>query len=211
MDEPFLLGLTGSIGMGKSTVSHMFMEEGIPVFDADQVVHRLYSEGGDAVPLIGKHFPEAVVDGAVDRQQLGKYVVGNQVALKELEDIVHPLVSRERQKWLLQMQEEGGHSVLLLDIPLLFETAAEDMVDGVAVVSAPSEMQQARVLARPGMTEERLKSILARQMPNEEKCQRANFVINTGVSLEETKEHVRALLKGLRGRKGTAYNVHFAN
>ncbi|EIE26684.1 P-loop containing nucleoside triphosphate hydrolase protein [Coccomyxa subellipsoidea C-169] len=150
--KPFLLGLTGSIGMGKSTVSSMFRETGVPVFDADQVVHRLYSQGGGAVHLIGEHFPQAIVDQAVDRQQLSKCVVGNKEALKQLEGIVHPLVSDERRKWLLIKSKDGGHPVLLLDIPLLFETGAEHMVDAVAVVSAPLDLQYARVLARPGMT-----------------------------------------------------------
>ncbi|CAL5225480.1 g8304 [Coccomyxa viridis] len=205
---PLLLGLTGSIGMGKSTVSNMFRDQGVPVFDADEAVHHMYSKGGKAVEPIRAAFPDAVVDGAVYRPQLSKAVLGNKAALKQLEGLVHPLVYSERRQWLQQHASEGRHSVLVLDIPLLYETDAEGMVDAVAVVSAPEPVQRERVLARPGMTEERLQNILARQVPDADKRAKADFVIDTGCSKEETREHVHSLISGMHGRHGQAILKH---
>lgn len=209
----FVLGLTGSIGMGKSAVAAMFSRRGIPVLDADAVVRDLYSPGGAAVPLVDAAFPNCLSsddgssDGAssssssIDRTKLAARVVGDPQALDRLNAIVHPLVESERQRWLCRVQESGKR-LAVLDVPLLFETGGDAAVDAVAVVSASAEAQRSRVLARPGMSESKFEGILARQMPDSEKRKRADFVIDTEVSLEETEAHVSALIDGLRGRKG---------
>lgn len=192
-----VLGLTGSIGMGKSTAATMFAEAGVPIYSADEAVHRLYS--GRATPLIEAAFPGTVVDGKVDRQKLSAYVVGKPDQLKKLEAIVHPLV-REEEKAFLREAEESGAPIALLDIPLLFETGTEGRVDRVAVVSAPADVQRARVLAREGMTEEKLDAILARQMPDEEKRKRADFVIDTGGTFDELRQQIEELVVKLGGK-----------
>lgn len=200
---PLLVGLTGSIGMGKSTVSGFLTAQGVPVLCADDVVHRLYASSGAAVGPVGAAFPAAVVDGAIDRAQLSKCVVGNEAAMKQLEGIVHPLVEAERLRFI-QQHAAAGAPIVVFDIPLLYETQAEQQLDVVLVVSAPAEVQQQRVLARPGMTPEKLAAILARQVPDEEKRRRADYVIDTGCSLEETEQQVAHTLQSLKDKQGTA-------
>lgn len=194
----FLLGLTGSIGMGKSTTSGFFRAAGIPVHDADASVHRLYA--GAAVGPIGEAFPGVVVDGVVDRTRLGAIVLKDGAAMKRLEAIVHPLVGTAERAFRDRMRAEG-HPLAVLDIPLLLETGAERRVDAVAVISAPSAVQRARVLARPGMTEEKYAAILARQMPDEEKRMRAHFVIESGYGLEAAQRQVADLVRALAGSR----------
>lgn len=192
-----VLGLTGSIGMGKSTVGKMFAEEGAPVFDSDAAVHALYAAGGAAAAPVEAAFPGVTVDGAVDREALSRRVVGDEAAIKRLEMIVHPLV-RQAQAEFLQTNRDAGTKVVVLDIPLLFESGGAKLVDKVAVVSAAADVQRERVLARPGMTAEKFEAILARQTPDAEKRARADFVIDTGGSLEATRAQVRAVLDALR-------------
>ncbi|RST88134.1 dephospho-CoA kinase [Aquibium carbonis] len=192
-----ILGLTGSIGMGKSTTAAMFEAEGIPVNDADAVVHELYR--GKAVQPVGEAFPEAIVDGAVDRNRLSALVLGNPVALKRLESIVHPLV-RGVEMAFLDRHRAAGTPLVVLDIPLLFEVGAEGRVDRVAVVTAPADVQQARVLARPGMTQQKFDAILSKQVPDAEKRARADFVIDTGQGMEPARQAVRHIIGELTGR-----------
>ncbi|MFU8898340.1 MAG: dephospho-CoA kinase [Roseinatronobacter sp.] len=173
MTRPYLLGLTGSIGMGKSTTAGFFRELGVPVWDADAAVHRLYAQGGAAVGPVGALCPDAVVEGAVDRDALKAWIARDPSALGRLEAVVHPLVAQDRAAFVACVQGPLG----VLDIPLLFETGAE--VDGVLVVTAPEDVQRARVLARAGMSAAQLDAILARQMPDSEKRARADFVIET--------------------------------
>jgi len=188
----FVLGLTGSLGMGKSTTARFFAEAGVPVHDADAVVHRLYE--GEAVAAIEAAFPGTTVAGKVDRSKLAAQVLGNPAALKRLEDIVHPLVqAAERQ--LLAEALANGEKIAVLDIPLLFETGGDRRVDAVVVVSAPPQVQQSRVLERPGMTLDKLESILARQLPDAEKRRRADFVVDTSQGFDAAREQVRAILE----------------
>ena len=187
----FVLGLTGSLGMGKSTTARFFAEEGIPVHDADAVVHRLYA--GEAASAIEAAFPGTTSNGRVDRNKLAARVLNDPAALNKLEAIMHPLVQAAEQQ-LLAQAEAGGEKVAVLDIPLLFETGAERRVDAVVVVSAPAETQRARVLARQGMTGDKLEAILARQMPDAEKRRRADFVVDTSHGLEAARAQVRAIL-----------------
>jgi len=187
----FVLGLTGSVGMGKSTAAGFFAQEGVPVHDADAAVHRLYA--GEAVPLIEAAFPGTTVDGAVDRNRLAECVLADPAALKRLEAIVHPLVQASERRFLSEA-EARGEQVVVLDIPLLFETGAQARVDAVVVVSAPAQVQRARVLERPGMTAEKLDAILAQQMPDAEKRRRADFVVDTSRSFEEARAQMRAVL-----------------
>lgn len=189
-----MLALTGSIGMGKSTVAAMFKARGIPVFDADAVVRRLQGTGGRLVPVIETRFPGTTGNGAVDREMLAAAVLGKPDELAALEAIVHPAVQEERTRFIA---DHADASALLFDIPLLFETGGEQAFDVVIVVSAPAEVQRERVLDRPGITQVKLDAILARQMPDEEKRRRADFVIDTGVSLPETERQVDAILAGL--------------
>jgi dephospho-CoA kinase len=186
----FVLGLTGSIGMGKTTTAKMFADAGIPVYDADAAVHRLYE--GDAVAGIEKAFPGTTRDGKVDRVALGKRVVGDPPALKLLESIVHPLVARARQRFLEQASAAGA-KVVVLDIPLLLETGGDANVDAVVVVSAPDHVQRARVLER-GMTVEQFESLLSRQMPDAEKRRRADYVVDSSQGLEPAREQVAKIL-----------------
>jgi dephospho-CoA kinase len=194
-----VLGLTGSIGMGKSTTSTMFQAEGVPVYDSDAAVHALYATGGAAVAPVEAAFPGVVVNGAIDRAKLSAQVVGDPEALAKLEAIVHPLVGAHRIGFFETAQAEG-HEIVVLDIPLLFETGGEKKVDKVVVVSAPADVQRARVLARPEMTPEKFEAILARQTPDAEKRKRADFVIETGQGLEHARDQVRDLLTLLRTR-----------
>lgn len=194
-----LIGLTGSIGMGKSTVAQMFAGAGAPVYDADAAVHQLYAKGGAAVGPVGEAFPDAVVEGAIDRERLSKRVLNNPEALQTLESIVHPLVGGAQMAFL-QNAAAAGADCVVLDIPLLFEKGGEKRVNVTVVVSAPADVQRARVLARPGMTPEKFEAILAKQTPDAEKRARADYVIDTGVSLEETRAQVRAVLDAIRER-----------
>jgi dephospho-CoA kinase len=186
-----VLGLTGSIGMGKSTVAAMFEELGVPVFDADAAVHRLQGEGGRLVAAIEAMFPDTTGPKGVDRTLLGEAVLADPRALKQLEALVHPAVGEERAAFLAANKDAP---LVVFDVPLLFETGGEKHVDKVAVVSAPAEIQRARVLARPGMSEGRLDAILARQTPDAEKRARADFIIPTGGTIAETRAAVTALL-----------------
>jgi dephospho-CoA kinase len=176
----YVLGLTGSIGMGKTEAGRAFRRLGVPVYDADAEVHKLFRRGGAAVEAVGRVFPGVVKDGAVDRAELGTRVFGDERALRKLESIVHPLLQAGRHDFL-ERAARAQHRVVVLDVPLMFETGADSGCDGVAVVSAPSFVQRRRVLKRPGMSEARLVSILARQMPDREKQRRADFVIPTGL------------------------------
>jgi dephospho-CoA kinase len=187
----FILGLTGSLGMGKSTTARFFAEAGVPVHDADAVVHRLYE--GEAAAAIEAAFPGATTGGKVDRNKLAARVLGDAAALKRLEAIVHPLVQQAEER-LLAEAEARGERIAVLDIPLLFETGGDRRVDAVVVVSAPPEVQRARVLERPGMTVEKLEAILAKQMPDAEKRARADFVVDTGQGYEAARAQVRAIL-----------------
>jgi dephospho-CoA kinase len=192
-----VIGLTGSIGMGKSTTAKLFAEEGVPVHDADATVHRLYS--GEAAPLIEAAFPGTTRDGVVDRKALGSRVLGDAQALKRLEAIVHPLVRKAEAAFLGQARRDGAEAVVL-DIPLLFETGRQDQVDAVVVVSAGEAEQRRRVMERPGMTEEAFVAILARQTPDAEKRTRADIVIDTSTGVEDARDQVQAALRALAQR-----------
>lgn len=197
-----VLGLTGSIGMGKSATARIFQEEGVPVHDSDEAVHRLYA--GAAAPLVETAFPGTTVKGIVDRAELGKRVLGNPAALKRLEEIVHPLVRADADRFLAE-QRATGAQLAVLDIPLLFETGGRERVDKVVVVSAPAEAQRERVLARPGMTPEKFDSILAKQMPDAEKRRLADYVVDTGSGFDVTRAHIRRIIDELAGdRAGKA-------
>lgn len=190
-----VLGLTGSIGMGKSTVARMFEEEGVPVFDADAAVHRLQGPEGDLVAAIEARFPGTTGGAGVDRTALAERVLGEPEALGNLEALIHPAVARERQAFL---KRHADAPVVVLDIPLLFEKGGRSQVDKVAVVSAPCSVQADRVLARPGMTHAKFLRILALQMPDQEKRRRADFVIDTGTTQDETRNQVRAIIACLK-------------
>jgi dephospho-CoA kinase len=192
-----LIGLTGSIGMGKSTTAAMFREAGAPVYDADAAVADLYSKGGAAVGPVGEAFPGVVRDGAIDREALRRAVLGDPEALKRLNGIVHPLVGRDRGTFFAAAEAMGADMVVL-DIPLLFETGGDVNMDAVVVVSAPAEMQRERVLARPGMSPERLDAILAQQLPDAEKRARAHFVVDTSRGLEAARIQVGEILAIMR-------------
>jgi dephospho-CoA kinase len=191
-----IVGLTGSIGMGKSTTSTMFQAEGVPVYDADAAVHALYAKGGAAVAPVEAAFPGVVTDGAIDRARLSAHVVGQPEALKRLETIVHPLVGESR-KVFFEAALEANAPLVILDIPLLFETGGERNVAAVIVVSAPEAIQRERVMARPDMTAEKLYAILARQLPDAEKRARADIVIDTSKGLDSAREQVRAAIAKL--------------
>jgi dephospho-CoA kinase len=185
------LGLTGSIGMGKSTVARMFADEGVPVFDADSAVHRLQGPEGALVEEIEAHFPGTTGPGGVNRGALAERVLGEPEALRRLEALIHPAVASEREAFLA---DHASAPLVVLDIPLLFETGGWEQVDRIVVVSAPLEVQRERVLRRPGMTEEKFEQILARQLPDEEKRARADFVISTEGSKDATRRAVRRIL-----------------
>lgn len=191
------IGLTGSIGMGKSTTAALFAAEGVPVYDADAEVHTLYAPGGGAVDAVETAFPGVVKDGAVDREALGARVFGDPKALKALEAVVHPLVAASRQAFFDRARAQNA-DIVVLDIPLLFETGGEKTVDVVVVVSAPAAVQRERVLARPNMAAAKLDAILARQTHDAEKRARAHFVIDTGRGLEAARDQVRDVITALR-------------
>jgi dephospho-CoA kinase len=188
----FILGLTGSLGMGKSTTAKFFAEEGVPVHDADAAVHRLYR--GEAVPLIEAAFPGTTADGKVDRDKLAKRVLGDPAAVKRLEAIVHPLVRADEERFLAEAARNGA-KVAVLDIPLLFETGGAARCDAVVVVSAPAEMQRARAFERPGMTEQKFQAMLANQMPDAEKRARADFIVDSGQGFAYARAQVRDILE----------------
>ena len=191
-ERPFVLCLTGSLGMGKSTAAKFFAECGVPVHDSDAVVHALYE--GEAVPLIERAFPGSALDGKVDRKALGGMVLNDEAALARLEAIIHPLVTTSRQKFLSEAAARGA-PVVVVDIPLLFETEAESRCDAVVVVSAPAEMQRARAFGRPGMTEEKFAALLAKQIPDAEKRRRADFVVDTSQGYDSARAQVHAILR----------------
>ena len=195
MSHPRIVGLTGSIGMGKSTVAAMFAAEGVPVFDADAEVRQLQGPGGALLPAIEAAFPGSTGQDGVDRDALGGQVFGDREALSRLEAIVHPAVAEARAEFLL---EHAGAPLVVFDIPLLFEKGGHAAVDTVVVVSAPDDVQRARVLARPGMTAEKFAHILSLQTPDAEKRARADHVVDTGTSLAETRQAVRELVAKLR-------------
>lgn len=192
-----VLGLTGSIGMGKTTAAKMLRRMGLPLHDADRAVHRLMAKGGAAVAEIEAAFPGVVVEDAVDRERLAAQVFEDPAALKRLEEILHPAVRLATRKFL-DRQARAGRSLAVLDIPLLFETGGEAICDAVAVVSAPPFVQRDRVMGRRGMTPARFQAILAKQMPDSEKRRRADFVVNTGLSKAETLRQLRAIVTLLR-------------
>ncbi len=194
-----VIGLTGSIGMGKSAAAQHFRNLGVPVCDADAEVHRLYE--GEAVPAIETAFPQAVRAGKVDRALLAQEVAGSPEKLKKLESIVHPMVVTAELDFLRE-QERQGARFAVLEIPLLFETDARSRVDVTVVVSAPEEVQRARVLARPGMSQEKLEALLKRQLPDEEKRARADFVVDSSGSLADMQDQIDKILDSLRDRKG---------
>ncbi|MGY6409498.1 MAG: dephospho-CoA kinase [Alkalilacustris sp.] len=196
MNRPFRLGLTGSIGMGKTTTAAMFADEGLPVWDADAAVHRLYGPGGAAGPVVAALCPAAVGPGGVDRSRLKDWLAHNPDGLARLEAAVHPLVAEDRAAFVAGA---AGADIVVLDIPLLFETGADAACDATVTVSAPPELQRTRVLARPGMTEATFAALLARQMPDAEKRARADHVIET-TSLEGARAAVRALVARIRAQ-----------
>jgi dephospho-CoA kinase len=195
MSRPYILGLTGSIGMGKSAVATMLRDLGVPVFDADAAVHMLQGAGGALLPMIEAAFPGTTGPGGVLRQELGTRVFGDPAALAKLETMIHPAVAKMREAF---MHENAGAALVVFDIPLLFEKGNTAGIDAVAVVSAPAEMQRTRVLERPGMTLDKFYQILKLQIPDAEKRARADYVINTGVTLDQTRTAVASLVAALR-------------
>ena len=198
----FILGLTGSVGMGKSTAAQRFRDRGVPVCDADALVHELYE--GEAVAPIEAAFPGTTVGGKVDRQRLSAMLLADPSGFKRLEAIVHPLVQQAERECLAAARACGA-KVAVLEIPLLLETGGAPKCDAVAVVSAPAQLQRERVLARPGMTAEKLDAILARQMPDAEKRARADFVVDTGGTIEQTLAQVDTIIDQVESRAGTAF------
>jgi dephospho-CoA kinase len=192
-----VVGLTGSIAMGKSETARMFRAENVPVFDADEYVTQLYRQGGAAVEPVGRQFPEAIIDGAVDRAILSRILAADPQLFARLEAIVHPLVKSGEEKFLADCRARN-EPLVVLDIPLLFETGRESDVDIVVVVTAPADIQRQRALARTGMTEEKLGAILARQMPDSEKRRRADMIIDTSQGLEAARRDVKAIIRKLR-------------
>ncbi len=195
--SPYVIGLTGSIGMGKTTVTRMFMRQGVATCDSDAIVHALMGKNGKAVVAIAKLFPATLKDNAIDRQALGKEVFGNKVKLAKLEAILHPLVQQEQRVFILRAKRLGK-KIVLLDIPLLFETGAEKRCHSVVVVSAPAFIQRQRVMARPRMTEEKFQNIIARQMPDREKRRRSDIVIDTGLGKARSAVQVKQLMIKMR-------------
>lgn len=204
-----LVGLTGSIGMGKTETAKMFARHGVPVCDSDATVHALYDKGGAAVEAVGAAFPGVVVDGRVDREKLSREVVGKPEALRQLEMIVHPLVGAA-QRAALQAAAASGARMVVLDIPLLFETGGRARVDVVVVVSAPEDVQRRRVLERPGMTPEKLDAILSKQMPDAEKRAQADYAVDTSKGLAHAEAQVVAIIDALKHREGKIWTSNHA-
>jgi dephospho-CoA kinase len=196
-DAPFVLCLTGSLGMGKSTAARFFAEEGVPVHDSDATVHALYE--GEATALIEAAFPGSSSGGRVDRTKLAAMVLSDKAALARLEAIVHPMVTASREKFLAEARKRGT-KVVVFDIPLLFETRAERGCDAVVVVSAPAEIQRQRAFERPGMTDDKLAAILAKQMPDAEKRRRADFIVDSSQSFDHTRAQIREILRHVAKR-----------
>jgi len=194
-----IIGLTGSIGMGKTTAAKMFADLGAVVWSADAAVHRLYEKGGAGAAAIADRFPDVIVDGAVDRGRLAARVLNDPDAMAELEAMIHPLVAADRRA-VIEGARRAGAPAVVLDIPLLFETGAADQFDAVVVVSAPADVQRARVLSRPVMTEAKFEAILARQLPDDEKRRRADIVIDTGGPVSETEVEIASAWRRLLGR-----------
>ena len=196
MARPFVIGLTGSLAMGKSETARLFAAEGVVVHDADVAIHKLYGKGGAGVAAVAQVFPQAVKDSAVDRAALSALVAADPAALAKLEALVHPLVAQERDVFV---QEAAANKtpIVLLDIPLLFETGAEVGLDALVVASAPGALQRARALARPGMTAEKFEALLARQMPDVEKRARAHYVVVTDQGLDHARQQVRMILSDI--------------
>jgi len=201
-----LIGLTGSIGMGKSQTAKLFAKEGIPFYDADATVHALYDKGGAAVAPIGEAFPDAVQGGRVDRATLSGLVLGDSAALLKLEGIVHPL-ARQAQQRFLQARAAEGCPAVVLDIPLLLEKNGEGLVDLVVVTSAPPELQKQRVLNREGMTAEKFAAITSKQLPDSEKRKRADFVVDTSVSVDDAHRQIRDIIKELESWPAKAWSA----
>jgi dephospho-CoA kinase len=204
--RPFLVGLTGSIGMGKTETAKMFARLGIAVYDADAAVHRLYEAGGAAIAEIAREFPGTVVNGRVDRAVLAERLHAEKDGLQRLERIVHPLVAREQRQFLDDAAAAGAEMVVL-DIPLLFETGGHGRMDAVVVVSAPEEVQRTRVLSRPGMTAKKLDHILARQMPDAEKRAQAHFVVETDKGFDHAFAQVKEIVAALHARRQKGQSV----
>ncbi|HAC58254.1 MAG TPA: dephospho-CoA kinase [Rhodobiaceae bacterium] len=204
-----LVGLTGSIGMGKSETAKMFRALGVPVYDADAAVHALYERGGKAVEPIRAAFPSAIVDDAVDRKALSRCVLGLPEEMKKLEAIVHPLVGEAQMNFLRENMEAGEHMVVL-DIPLLYETGGETRVDVVVVVSAPYDLQKTRVLARPDMDETKFAAIHAKQVPDAEKRKRADFIVESDKGLDHARAQVEAIVETLKSREGRVLKERLA-
>ena len=196
-----VLGLTGSIGMGKTTTARMFSDFGVPVHDSDEAVHRLYR--GKAAPLVEAAFPGTTANGVVDRAKLGERVLGDGAALKRLEALIHPLVRADATAFL-KRRHAAGAPLAVVDIPLLFETDGRNRVDQVVVVTAPPEVQRERVLSRPGMTEEKFRNILAKQVPDGEKRRLADFVVDTGQGMVAAREQVAGIIEELTGKRPEA-------
>jgi dephospho-CoA kinase len=196
MPKPFVIGLTGSIGMGKSETAKLFAAEGVPVHDADAAVAELYGRNGEAVQILASEFPAAIKDGAVDRAALSALVAHDPAALKKLESLVHPLVAAQRQKFVAAAKAP----IILFDIPLLFETGADREVDAIVVASAPEAVQRERVLARPGMTAEKFHALKARQMDDAQKRQQAHYVVITDKGLDHAREQVKMILADIRNK-----------
>jgi dephospho-CoA kinase len=195
----FILGLTGSIGMGKSTTANFLREAGVPLHDSDAVVHRLYE--GEAVGPVEAAFPGVTIDGRIDRGKLAEKLVGNPEAIRHLESIVHPLVRAVSERFIEEQWTRAAR-VIVLDIPLLFETGSEKRIDAILVVSAPADVQRARVLSRPGMTAERLDALLARQMSDAEKRARAHFIVDSSRSFDSARAQVHAILRAVAALPG---------
>jgi dephospho-CoA kinase len=196
LPRPFVIGLTGSIGMGKSETAKLFAAEGVPVHDADAAIARLYGKGGAAVSAVGSEFPDAVRDGAVDRARLSALVVNDGAAFRKLEALVHPLVAAEREDFL----RNADAPIVLFDVPLLFETGTDAQTDAVVVVSAPEAVQRTRVLARSGMTAEKFESLKARQLGDLQKRQQAHYVVMTDKGLDHAREQVKIILTDIRNK-----------
>ena len=191
-----VVGLTGSIGMGKSETARMFAEQGVPVSESDAIVHRLYAKGGAAVAPVAAAFPGVITDGHIDRQKLTRHLAANEGDFARLEAIVHPLVRAEQESFLAEARRRKA-GLAVLDIPLLFETGRDRDVDRIVVVSAPADIQRRRVLARPGMTEEKFAAILSRQLPDSEKRSRADFIVDSANGFDRARRQVRDIIDTL--------------
>ncbi len=199
-----IIGLTGSIAMGKSTVAKMLLNNGIPMISADQIVHDLYE--GEAVPLLEQAFPGSVENNQVNREKLLKLLLNETDGFKKLENLIHPLVRQKEWEFIKEHKDKGA-DLVAIEIPLLFETGAEKLMDSVLLASAPAEVQKQRVMARPGMTQEKFKTLLDKQMPDSEKRKKADFIVDTSCSLEETEEQLKEIIVSLKNNQPKAYDL----